>query len=115
MKMTHIQVIGRASALKTSAVASLTAIYKAFQQKGLFDGHVKTYKPRVEGTTEDLVPGEERVVQQDAREMLASVRTIQTSLFDATLQQERGNTVAKADLVADVDASAWRQSASAEA
>lgn len=74
---------------------------KALQKPKLVSGMDRKFRPKEEGTEE--FPPEKEIVQFRADEILLGVSRLLEDLYDTVATKERGNTIAKADVVVDGD------------
>jgi len=99
-KLCHVGAI--VSGKKTEVEKAVGDINKTLQREALFNGQNKTYQPYSEtGERAEALPPENVMVQKRVRELLAEVRAVYASLWDLTLTQDVGNTMAFADVVVD--------------
>ena len=93
------QAIAVRNEVKARSHGTCTDINRAFQQKGLFDGFVRTFQPK--NDTEDTLPGEKQVVQYRAKHAISALRFVKSHLIDLTAQLDTGNTIAKSGVYVD--------------
>ncbi len=93
------QVIAVEKGLKNRVETERTAHYHTLQKPALFNGMNKTYQPLKEDG--DTVPPESKKVQQFATDILASVKTLMTELWDVTATKDYANCAATADVEID--------------
>jgi|ERR1044072_1232671 hypothetical protein len=95
------QIISVENGVKSKAKDELTRLYHLIQKTALFTGISRTYTPKDDDG--DKLPSESTLVQVKVPEVLESVESALTRLFDVTLTKEVANTEAAADIkVGDV-------------
>lgn len=97
-KLSHL--IAKLDQVKKRNSAFITEQYHLLQKPGLFQGGIKTYHPYTEGE-ENNKPPEAQHVQQKVTEVLEKLTTSWSELVDATYQQDKANSQAKADITVD--------------
>lgn len=93
------QVIAAEKSVKPKAYSRLTELYHTAQKPDLFNGMSRTYRPKVDG--DEVFPGEKKQIEQRVDDLLRSVMATMTQTYDITMQVNRGNQKACADLVVD--------------
>ncbi len=91
------QLVAVEGGVKTKTKNVLTNAYHVAQRTGAFAGITRTYRPKDDDG--DLLPPESTLVQTKADDLIDSVTTQLTRLFDVTASKDATNAVAKADLV----------------
>ena len=96
------QILGTIQSVKTQSQAALTALHRATQQRGYYDGMVRTYQP-LSDEDADRLPDEATRVQRDARVDLREAATLVARGLDAEIARDRSNmqAAASAPLVLD--------------
>lgn len=94
------QLIAIAKGVKGDAYSKVTNSYHQLQKLPLFAGLVRTYRPLDEENGEKL-PGESKLLQLRAEDVLADVAKELTRLFDVTATIDFTNTIARADVIVD--------------
>jgi hypothetical protein len=93
------QIVAIEKTVKQRTYSAVDALYKAVQKPEAFTGYSKTYQPK--NDADDVLPPESKVCERIARDVLAEIAKQQTELFDVVATKDRGNTVARADVVID--------------
>src|SRR5271165_4759361 len=93
------QIIAVEKGVKTGAFQTLTDAHQQVQKTALLSGISRTYRPR-DDEGEQLPPESTRV-QVRAEDVIRSVTTALTELFDTTATKDWANTRAKANIVVD--------------
>lgn len=93
------EIIAIAAGRKGDVQKAVTEAYHKVQKEGLFDGLVRSYKPRTEDG--EKLPAEQKFPQLRVRDLIAEAAGRWIDLFDITLTLDQGNTVARADIVVD--------------
>lgn len=94
------QIIALVTGRKKEAERALTDLHQKTQKTALFNGLARTYQPRDADDTETLPP-ESQSIQLQTPDVLKSLATIMSNIYDLILTQDVGNTVARADVVVD--------------
>lgn len=89
------QLVAIENGVKSKARAELTELHHLSTKTALLSGISKVYTPKEDG---DDLPSESTLVQVKIPEILDSVSTALTRLFDVTLTKESANATAKADV-----------------
>lgn len=92
------QVLAVLKGEKPRLYAELTELYRAVQKPALFDGFVKTFKPKHE---DDQIPSERKVVQLTVHDVLLQETRKTSKLLDMAARVDWTNCHAKADIVID--------------
>lgn len=100
MKLKVHQIVAIIKSVKSRAESSLTSAYHIIQKQDLFEGFVRTYRPINEETGEKLPP-ETKVVQQKIKDVVDSFSVATADLINQTVSLDRGNSLAKADIIVD--------------
>lgn len=92
------QVVAIANGEK-SRKEKITKQYQALDKSQLFDGFSRTYLPKTEDG--ETVPEEKKVVQMTVKGAIKDSIQILESMFNIVATQDKGNCLAKADVVVD--------------
>lgn len=98
------QIIAIEKQVKKIAEDSITQAYQIAQRAEVFEGHVRTYTPIGDPTTDPTVetlPTDTKKVQVHVDELLEEFSKAQVALFDITATKVYANTQARADVVVD--------------
>lgn len=93
------QVIAVVSGKKSAALESITAAYHKMQKSPLFDGLIKTYRPRDEDG--DKLPSERNPVQAKVGDLIDDTSKCLIEMYDIVATQDKANCGAKADVIVD--------------
>jgi hypothetical protein len=77
--------------------ADLTKTHQTLQKGTLFEGHIRTFKPRDEDGQQ--YPDDKKPVQLDAKELVKEIQGQITDLFNVVATKDWGNTKACANIV----------------
>lgn len=92
-------IIAVESGVKSKASRALTDLYRTLKKPAVWSGLSRTYSPKDEDG--ERFPAESTLVQVTAKDALDAAVETQIRLYDVVYTKERGNTVAKADVVVD--------------
>lgn len=98
------QIIAIEKQVKKQSEDEITKAYQTAQKAELFEGHVRTYNPIGDPTSDptiETLPPDIKTVQVYVRELLEEFKTAQVRLFDITATKVYANTQARADVVVD--------------
>ena len=104
MKMKLNQCIAVEKGVRGREGEKLGAVYKTFQRADAFGGMVRKYKPLNDDQSTpagELLPNEQKNVQEFVRVLLAQVTEASVEIANVTYQRDMTNTKAKADVVVD--------------
>jgi hypothetical protein len=93
------QIVAIEKTVKQRTYSAVDALYKAVQKPEAFTGYSKTYQPK--NDADDVLPPESKVCERIAKDVLTEIAKQQTELFDVVATKDKGNTVARADVVLD--------------
>ena len=93
------QIVAVEKGVKSDVYGAVTKAYHLIQKIPLFAGFTRTYRPADENG--DVLPGETKLLQERAEEVLADVSRQLIRLFDVTATKDFTNTKAMADIVVD--------------
>lgn len=93
------QVLAIEKGIKERVNKVITDIYHAAQKPALFNGFVKRYRPIVEGA--ETYPEQRAKVQHSAEADLRAVIAAKVELANVTMQKDKANTEARADISVD--------------
>lgn len=100
MRLKVHQIVAIIKSVKSKAEGAITSAYHIIQKQDLFEGFVRTYRPLNEETGEKLPP-ESKVVQQKIKNVVDSFSAAIADLINQTVSLDRGNSLAKADIIID--------------
>lgn len=100
MRLKVHQIVAVIKSVKSKSEGALTSAYHIIQKQDLFEGFVRTYRPLNEETGEKLPP-ENKVVQHKVKDVVDSFSVALADLINQTVSLDRGNSLAKADIVVD--------------
>jgi hypothetical protein len=92
------QIIAVVNSVKSRTQHTVTECYKLLQKPDLFDGMVRTYRPKDEETGEKF-PGEQKLVQCRVSDLVGVACGAWEELINTVEKQDRANTAAQADIV----------------
>jgi len=96
---TLAQILAIEKGTKTNAHRDLTALYQKLDKAPLFSGLIKTYAPKDEEG--ERQPNQSQKVQMTVAQVLETITTTLTDLFDITATKDVCNTGAFADVAVD--------------
>jgi hypothetical protein len=93
------QIISICNTKKKEAVNDLTKLYQGLSKTDQLSGISRNYKPLDDDG--EKFPSESKLVQVNVSEVLDRASKVMSDMFDVVLTQDRGNTVAKANIEVD--------------